>query len=67
MGLSEYVIDEGKEQEFTFKGQTYVAYTRTYNSGDIDMVVNFKNDEGFDVDGEVDEYAWELFESLGLI
>lgn len=68
MGLAfEYVIDEGQEHEFTFNGQVYVAYTREYNTGDFDVEVNLKEDDSVTVDGEVYDYAWQLFESLGLI
>lgn len=59
--INEAVVFEHPEKEFTFQGQEYVAYQREYGNGDLDVEVYPKGRQGYDVDGEVQEYAETLF------
>lgn len=61
------IVDYGKEHTFTYEGEEYVGYTRTYGNGEIDVEVHFKDDESIQVNDDVYEYAWKLFETMGLI
>lgn len=61
------IVDRGKEHPFTYNGEYYIAYTRTYGNGDLDVEVYAKDNPDKQVNDEIYEYAWKLFERLGII
>lgn len=62
-----HIANKGPQVTFTFEGKHYVAYTRTYSNGDIDIETYLKDNEDVDVSEEAQEYAWNFLESIGLI
>lgn len=62
----EYIIEEGPKRDFAYKGEWYTGYIREYNTGDFDVEVFPRGKEEEQADGDVYEYAWDLFEDLGL-
>lgn len=63
----EHVINRGPKIKFTYEGRVYIGYTRIYNNGDYDVEVYPLDDDTEQADGDVYEYAWKFFESIGLI
>lgn len=63
----EEIVDYGKEHTFVYEGEEYIGYTRTYGNGEIDIEVFPKKDEFTQANDDVYEYAWKLFETIGLI
>ena len=65
--MGEYIIDEGPQQSFRYNGTVYIGYIRYYSNGDCDVEVYNPDDIAEQVDGDVYEYAFNLFENQGLI
>jgi hypothetical protein len=61
------ILEQGEEHDFYFNGHWYVAYTRLYSDGDQDVEVYLRENDSLQVDGEVYEYAFKLFEEQGFI
>jgi hypothetical protein len=57
-----FIIEEGEQKDFYYKGESYVAYHRFYNDGGYDVEVFLKEDPDFQVEDEIYEYAWNLLE-----
>jgi hypothetical protein len=64
---TEYILERGEEHDFYYNSQWYIAYTRLYNNGDQDIEVYLRENPDIQVDGDVYEYAWKLFEDQGFI
>lgn len=64
---TEYVLERGDEHDFYYEGHWYVGYVRLYNNGDQDVEVYLRENPDEQVDGDVYEYAWKLFEEVGIL
>lgn len=65
--INDEVVDEGKRHNFTYEGQDYTGYVRIYGDGSRDVEVYLTEDRDAEFDPYVYDYAWDLFESLGIL
>jgi len=64
---AEYIVKEGQKITFSFEGKQYIAYVLTYSTGNIDVIAYDVNSLTLDIPENVKQYAWNFFESIGLI
>lgn len=67
INLDEEIIERGEEHDFYLNGKWYVAYSRLYGDGSFDVEVYLRDNPDEQVDSGIYDYAFKMFENLGLI